>query len=196
MQFLQVRANEKRKTPEDPTNTPQKEVAFSQQHSQLKEGGRAKSLLLVFKNVVFSWFEVMKVGPCHNADHPFQSHPSLFFPFFLCILDMKRRKKKNRIRLKCLLLSMISETVPTQTSALCLFSDCHALFVFRCGTCQQTSTHTLAQFVGREWKEGEQRMERKGNEGILLVKVMYNKVLSACESQTHCVLQVPINSVL
>ena len=32
--------------------------------------------------------------------------------------------------------------------------------------------------------------------GFFLLNVMYSEVLSACGSQTHCVLQVLINSVL
>lgn len=48
IQLIQVRAHIERKTPEDPANTPHKEVAFLQQHSQLKKGGRAPSLLLAF----------------------------------------------------------------------------------------------------------------------------------------------------
>lgn len=135
--------------------TPHKEVAFSQQHSQLKE--RKSSLSSVFKNVVFSLSEAVKAGPCSNFNCPYRSHTSLFFFFsFLCVLDIKKQKK--RIRLKCLLVSMISQTMPTQTSALCLFSDCHALFVSLGNASTQIHTDSHG-FVGSGGNEGW-RMER------------------------------------
>ncbi|KAI4820155.1 hypothetical protein KUCAC02_028141 [Chaenocephalus aceratus] len=43
---------------------------------------------------------------------------------------------------------MISQTMPTQTSALCLFSDCHALFV-SLGTRQHKHTHTQTHSLFR-----------------------------------------------
>ncbi len=166
--------------------TPHKEVAFSQQHSQSKGRKSLNFLLLVFKSVVFSICEVVKAGPCSNINH------TSLLSSFLCVLENKRKKKKETwIRLKCLLISIISQTMPTQTSALCFFPV--MLCLFRRGTRQQhTNTRRLAGFDGSEGKE-----EEDGRiEGIFLLNVMYSKVLSACESQTHCVLQVLINSVL
>lgn len=63
--------------------------------------------------------------------------------------------KKIWIRLKCLLVSMISQTMPTQTSALCLFSDCHVLFVSPWNVSTHKHTHRLEQFFGNEvkWRE-------------------------------------------
>lgn len=70
-----VRAHVERKTPEDPADTPHKEVAFLQQHSQWKRGGRAAaSLPLAFQRM---WY----FGPCSSPYLPSQSHPSL-----ICVL--------------------------------------------------------------------------------------------------------------
>lgn len=94
------------------------------------------------------------------------------FFFFSFLYDMKRKekKKKTRIRLKCLLVSIISQTMPTQTSALCLFSVCHALFVSPGNTSTHKHSHS---FVGSGGKKRRERMEGKGvggggvDEGIL-----------------------------
>lgn len=91
--------------------------------------------------------------------------------------------------------------MPTQTSALCLFSVCHALFVSPGNTSTHKHSHS---FVGSGGKKRRERMEGKGvggggevsMRGFFLLNVMYSEVLSACGSQTHCVLQVLINSVL
>lgn len=88
------------------------------------------------------------------------------FFFSLCVLDMK---KNIWIRLKCLLVSMSSQTMPTQTSALCLFSDCHALFA-SLGERVNTNTHKLTRFVGSEGKEEQKDGEEWINEGIFLLK--------------------------
>lgn len=57
-----------------------KEVAFSQQHSQLK-GRRSSISSACFKNVVFS----LLAGPCRNLNRPYESHASLFFFFFFSL---------------------------------------------------------------------------------------------------------------
>lgn len=70
------------------------------------------------------------------------------------------------------------------------------LCLFLWGTRQHADTRRLTRFVESEGKGGAKDGEEGVDEGILLLNVMYSEVLSACESQTHCVLQVPINSVL
>lgn len=158
----------------------------------IKKGGIAQSLLLVFKNVVCSWLEVVKAGPCSNFNLPYQSRKPVFFSF-LCIHDMKRRKNPES-DWSASFLAWSRRQCPHRRQHF-VYSLTVMLCLFRWGTRQHTSTHRLTQFVGREGggvKDGEEKV----NEGILLLYVMYSKVLSACESQTHCVLQVPINSVL
>lgn len=78
-------------------------------------------------------------------------------------------EKKIWIGLKCLLVSMSSQTMPTQISALCLFSDCHALFA-SLGERVNTNTHKLTWFVGSEGKEEQKDGEEWINEGIFLLK--------------------------
>lgn len=120
--------------------TPHKEVAFSQLHSQLKE---MKSSLSSagFKNVVFwKWKLVHALISIVLID--------LTQACFFFSLRTWYETNKKRIRLKCLLVSMISQTMPTQTSALCSFSDCHALFV-SLGNVSSTQTHTNSHSLVR-----------------------------------------------
>lgn len=134
------------------SQAPHKEVAFSQQHSQFK-GRRSSVSSACFKNVVFSLFEVVKAGPCSNFN---RSHTSLFF-FSLCVLDMT--KKYSESDWSASLLVWSPRQLPTQTSALCLFSDCHALFASlgNASTQKHTDSHSLLEVKGRRsrgWSGG------------------------------------------
>lgn len=75
------------------------------------------------------------------------------------------------------------------------------LCLFRLGTHRHTNTRTVLLEVeerrgGRGWREKEWGGGGVSMRGFFLLNVMYSEVLSACGSQTHCVLQVLINSVL
>lgn len=108
------------------------------------------------------------------------------FPFFAYLIW-----KKIWFRLKCLLASMISQTVALK--------DISTFFFFFCYTLCFAGEHKCTQPHMVCWKLRDERGKHgvQGfHEGIFLLNVMYSKVLSACESQTHCVIQIPINPVL
>lgn len=159
-----------------------------------EKGGRACSLVLVFKNVVFSVFEVVKDGQCSNFNRPYNLMQASFF----LLLRTRWGKITNLNQ---------TEVPPCQHDLPDnAHTDISTLFILwlSCSGCftrerVNTNTHRLTPVC---WKcrEGGGRKDAGRtelmNEGVFFLIVMYSKVLSACESQTHCVLQVPINSVL
>lgn len=147
--------------------TPHKEVAFSQQHSQLKNGGRARPLL-VSKNVVFSLFEKANAGQCSNSNLPYQSHASLLLFLsptlsfsFLCVPDTKRRRRISESDWSASLLAWSPRQCPHTRHQHFVYSPtCHALFVSpgNASTHKHTAdSHSLLEVEGRV----EERMERR-----------------------------------
>ena len=138
-----------RKTPEDPANTTQRSGLLAAAQPMKRGEELRLSLVLVFKNVLFSPYEVLEAAPCSNFNPSYNLMRSCCF--FLCTWY---EKKKIWIRLKCLLVSTISRTMPTQKSALCLFSDCHTLFVSLGNASTQIHTDSHGLLC-----EGEGRMQ-------------------------------------
>lgn len=111
----------------------------------------------------------------------------------------KKKKKKPESDWSASLLVLSPRQCPHRHQHF-VYSLSVMLCLFRLGTHRHTNTRTVLLEVeerrgGRGWREKELGGE-VSMRGFFLLNVMYSEVLSACGSQTHCVLQVLINSVL
>jgi len=132
--------------------TPHKEVSFSQQHKHLKERKSSFSSAC-FKNVVFSFCEVVKAGPSSNLNRPCGSHQasSLFLFFFFYSLHTLMWKKENLNQTEVPPRSHdLPDNAHTDIRTL-LFSD--SCSVCLAGERVNTNTHRLTPFR----KDGKDR---------------------------------------
>lgn len=123
-----------------------------------------------------------------------------FFSLFSMIWKEKKKKKKPESDWSASLLVLSPRQCPHRHQHF-VYSLSVMLCLFRLGTHRHTNTRTVLLEVeerrgGRGWREKEWGGGEVSMRGFFLLNVMYSEVLSACGSQTHCVLQVLINSVL
>lgn len=114
-------------------------------------------------------------------------------------MKRKEKKKKPESDWSASLLVLSPRQCPHRHQHF-VYSLSVMLCLFRLGTHRHTNTRTVLLEVeerrgGRGWREKEWGVGGSMR-GFFLLNVMYSEVLSACGSQTHCVLQVLINSVL
>lgn len=135
--------------PKDPANTPYKEVAFSQQHSQLQR----EEQLNLFSLFLRMWYfpDVREWKLVHAVILIFLTNLTwaCFFSF-LCIVDAKREKKPNPESDWSASFSAWSPRQCPHRHQHFVYSLTVMLCLFCWGMLQYTSTQRLAQFVGSE----------------------------------------------
>lgn len=117
-------------------------VLCREQGTRGGEGG-GQTVPLTFQRM---WY----LGPCSTPYLPYRSHLSPICVLVSANTWYERKKEKTKrpgIRRKCLL-CLDAETMPTQTSALCFSSGCHAL-VCLSGKYRRTNLHTSGVNWGR-----------------------------------------------